>query len=235
MNALGIRSAALHLVQRSVRHCGISSRSVVRLTNKCACSQRRQNFVTSTALASSASCFPSSPHWLCLKSEKEIGAKRLFSSKDSEIEDGGEIKLTREDEERVIEAAREEENGFLSEVPGAQSGGKKLAVVYTCKVCGTRSAKKFTEQAYNKGVVLVRCPGCENLHLIADRLGYFEDSEGGGWDIEKFIKEQGDNIKAVNEDNVLELTMRDVLGGNVLGGGGTGKAGKGAGNGSKDG
>ena len=52
---------------------------------------------------------------------------------------------------------------------------------------------------------------------------------------EKFIKEQGDNIKAVNEDNVLELTMRDVLGGNVLGGGGTGKAGKGAGNGSKDG
>ena len=26
--------------------------------------------------------------------------------------------------------------------------------------------------------VLVRCSGCQNLHLIADRLGYFEGQQG---------------------------------------------------------
>jgi len=107
----------------------------------------------------------------------------------------------------------------LSDIPGAQSGGgKKLAIVFTCSVCSTRSAKKFSEQAYNHGVVLVRCPGCQNLHLIADRLGFFTDDEidgdgdGTGWDIQKALEKRGDDIVAVTDDNVLELTMADVLG-----------------------
>ena len=119
----------------------------------------------------------------------------------------------------------------LSDIPGAQAGGgKKLAIVFTCTVCSTRSAKKFSEQAYNHGVVLVRCPGCQNLHLIADRLGFFTDDEidgdgdGSGWDIQKALEKRGDDIVAVTDDNVLELTMADVLGKEkfdaVVGGGG---------------
>ncbi|GMH73014.1 hypothetical protein TrST_g10211 [Triparma strigata] len=102
---------------------------------------------------------------------------------------------------------------IFPDIPGSQTGGRKLAVVYTCKVCDTRSAKRFTENAYRNGVVMVRCPGCENLHLIADRLGYFEDKGDGGWDIQKFLKEQGGNVNAVTEDGILELTMKDVMGG----------------------
>jgi len=106
----------------------------------------------------------------------------------------------------------------LSKIPGTSKGGsRKLAIIYTCNVCNTRSAKKFTERAYNHGVVLVRCPNCESLHLIADRLGYFSDKEenGKGWDIEMFMKSIGkeDNIRVATEgDDVLEVTMDDLLG-----------------------
>uniref|UniRef100_A0A7S1D0K7 DNL-type domain-containing protein n=1 Tax=Cyclophora tenuis TaxID=216820 RepID=A0A7S1D0K7_CYCTE len=94
-------------------------------------------------------------------------------------------------------------------IPGTQKGGKKLAVIYTCKVCDTRSAKQFSEQAYRHGVVLVRCPGCDNLHLIADRLGFFEDES---WDVENALAKAGETVKTVTHDNVLEVTLRDVIG-----------------------
>mmetsp|Transcript_24561 Transcript_24561/g.30180 ORF Transcript_24561/g.30180 Transcript_24561/m.30180 type:complete len:291 (+) Transcript_24561:34-906(+) len=111
--------------------------------------------------------------------------------------------------------APSDKSGF-SDIPGAQHGGKKLAILFTCKICETRSAKQFTERAYKHGVVMCRCPKCENLHLIADRLGFFED---GSWDIESVMKDKlesggGDaNFKVINDDNVLELTLRDVVGG----------------------
>jgi protein import protein ZIM17 len=64
---------------------------------------------------------------------------------------------------------------------------------------------------------LVKCPGCQNLHLIADRLGWFEDMDDdfeGGWDIEKALARAGENVTAVTNDNVLEMTLGDVVGSN---------------------
>jgi protein import protein ZIM17 len=95
------------------------------------------------------------------------------------------------------------------EIPGAQKGGRKLAIVFTCTVCDTRSAKQFTEQAYTNGVVLVRCPGCENLHLIADRLGYFQEED---WDLESLVQQKGEKVRTVTDNDVWELTLEDLVG-----------------------
>ena len=48
--------------------------------------------------------------------------------------------------------------------------------------------------------------------MIADNIGIFEDP---GWNIEKFLEEQGsdERVKSINsEAGVLELTELDIIG-----------------------
>ena len=157
-------------------------------------------------------CFPQNCHTRtrCLSTDK---------NKEEQLDptlDDVTVILPQDAKLAVDAAAATDGTTGLTNLPGTggKSGQKQLAIVFTCKVCDTRSAKQFTEQAYRNGVVLVRCPGCNNLHLIADRLGIFEDQgQGGkGWDIEKAMAKIGDNVKAVNNDNVLELTLEELLG-----------------------
>ena len=61
-------------------------------------------------------------------------------------------------------------------------------------------AKGFSRQAYENGVVIVRCPGCQVQHLVADRYGWF----GEPGSVEDFLKGRGETVvtgKAGTEDD----------------------------------
>lgn len=85
--------------------------------------------------------------------------------------------------------------------PHAQPQDRKLAAVFTCATCDTRAVKQFSKQAYDTGVVIVTCPGCQNRHLLADNLGWF----GGQTNVEQVLAERGEEVKRMSLDGAIDL------------------------------
>uniref|UniRef100_A0A6V7J7C2 DNL-type domain-containing protein n=1 Tax=Bracon brevicornis TaxID=1563983 RepID=A0A6V7J7C2_9HYME len=52
----------------------------------------------------------------------------------------------------------------------------------------------MSKQAYETGVVLIRCDGCQNNHLIADNLGWFGVDQRKR-NIEWIMKHKGETVK----------------------------------------
>lgn len=75
---------------------------------------------------------------------------------------------------------------------------RNMVIVYTCAKCETRSAKSFSRHSYERGIVMVRCPGCSKLHLVADHLGWFGDN----FKVEDLAKERGERVLRVSSEAV---------------------------------
>jgi len=90
--------------------------------------------------------------------------------------------------------------GALGAVPGTGTAGAPAYVmVFTCAKCETRTARRVSKAAFHEGTVLVRCPGCLNLHVVADRLGFFSDEALGA-----------EALARVGGADGLELTADDA-------------------------
>ncbi|TPX37743.1 hypothetical protein SmJEL517_g00603 [Synchytrium microbalum] len=90
----------------------------------------------------------------------------------------------------------------LGKIPG------RLLFGYTCKRCDSRQYRTMSKDAYEKGVVIIKCGGCQSLHLIADHLGWFDTTKKIGT-IEDILKEQGreadiTRLKAGTDDGEME-------------------------------
>ena len=87
-------------------------------------------------------------------------------------------------------------------------------MMYTCAVegCGTKQARTFSKNSYEKGVVILRCEGCDNLHLIADNLGWFEADgsyKGERKNIESIMREKGETVTKFVTEQGIEIIEGD--------------------------
>ncbi|EIW79038.1 zf-DNL-domain-containing protein [Coniophora puteana RWD-64-598 SS2] len=87
----------------------------------------------------------------------------------------------------------------------------RYSMTFTCTAedCDRhRSTHTFTKRAYQTGIVIIQCPGCQNRHLIADNLGWFKDSteEGKLSNIEDILKARGEQVRrgTIGGDGVVE-------------------------------
>ncbi|KAK9457780.1 zf-DNL-domain-containing protein [Dipodascopsis uninucleata] len=83
-------------------------------------------------------------------------------------------------------------------------------ITFTCKVCQHRSSHFMSHQAYHSGTVLIKCPSCNNRHLIADHLKIFSDTSVT---VEDLISKGGEVVRkgtlTETRGDILEFTDSD--------------------------
>jgi len=77
-----------------------------------------------------------------------------------------------------------------------------MAAEFKCGKCKTHNTHVFLKKSYEQGEVIVRCPGCKHLHLMADNKGWFGEAKN----VEEILKAQGKPVRRMSANQVLEAT-----------------------------
>ena len=85
-------------------------------------------------------------------------------------------------------------------------------ITFTCKPCGHRSSHRMTKQAYHHGTVLIKCPSCENRHVIADHLKVFLDQATTLEDILKKQTADGKPLSSLIKKGKLGMRTDSMIG-----------------------
>lgn len=80
-----------------------------------------------------------------------------------------------------------------------------MLISFKCGVCANRTSGLMSRQAYERGVVIIRCKSCDNLHLVADHLGWIQGTDQKGWNIERALAERGEAVARLDIDNVVNI------------------------------
>ncbi|KAL4945656.1 hypothetical protein BDV06DRAFT_184199 [Aspergillus oleicola] len=64
-------------------------------------------------------------------------------------------------------------------------------LTFTCNPCGERSTHRVSKHGYHRGTVLIRCPGCDNRHVISDHLKIFFNHS---MTLDDLLKQQGQKV-----------------------------------------
>lgn len=146
-----------------------------------------------------------------LKQSFQIFKSKKIQFSTNKFRFGGKIDLTPEEDIKDHESPIQYDIGTANHKPGdpigpgieLKSDKPMLGMFFTCKACDTRSYKQFTKESYEKGVVLVQCPNCKNLHLVADNLDWFQS----GRNVEELLAAKGKEVKHIKD--VAELSEED--------------------------
>ncbi|XP_076174811.1 uncharacterized protein LOC143150424 [Ptiloglossa arizonensis] len=108
----------------------------------------------------------------------------------------------------LCESSQEEDDKAKNKMLGKVEG--KLKLYFTCKRCNSRTSKIISKIAYEKGIVIVRCDGCKNNHLIADHLGWFPEMKKFN-NIEKYLASKGESVRRVlnDVDGYVEIVVKE--------------------------
>ncbi|KAL2649977.1 hypothetical protein R1flu_018105 [Riccia fluitans] len=83
---------------------------------------------------------------------------------------------------------------------------KERPVVYECQVCEALCVKRVQQEAFERGVVMVRCLECRSVNLVADNLGLFKEKDS----MKKFLLERGVDLRYGAESS-YELLAEDMI------------------------
>ncbi|MES1923392.1 hypothetical protein MHBO_004958 [Bonamia ostreae] len=90
---------------------------------------------------------------------------------------------------KLVAAIKDPKKSLISQ---SKHNPSKYQIMFSCGECRRHMTKSFSKQAYENGYVMIKCDGCDGMHLIADNLKWFSERT---WRIDQVIKKEREDLE----------------------------------------